>query len=235
MISSREIVMYKYILWDIDGTVLNFEKSQNKAIRALFEKYNLGNCTDEMLSVYTNINHKYWEALERGELKKEEILVKRFEDFFELYGIRTDIVVEFNADYQVTLGDFASFEDNAEEILYRQKGKYRLIAVTNGTRIAQEKKLKTTGLDKVFDAVYISELVGYEKPNKGFFDYVFKNEGITDTSEAIIIGDSLTSDILGGINAGIDTCWYNSTHSANKKDFVPTYEIDDILKIEEIL
>lgn len=227
--------MYKYILWDIDGTVLNFEISQNKAIRALFEKYELGECTDEMLSEYTRINHKYWEALEREEYKKEEILVLRFNEFFEKNKIRTDIVEDFNSDYQLYLGDYTAFEKNAEEVLIKLKGKYKQLAVTNGTKIAQEKKLKTTGLDKIFDEVYISEIVGYEKPNKDFFEVLFKKENINNRSEAIIIGDSLTSDILGGINAGIDTCWYNPEGKDNKKDIVPKYEIKDINEVLSII
>ncbi|MDO4188464.1 MAG: YjjG family noncanonical pyrimidine nucleotidase [Lachnospiraceae bacterium] len=235
--------MYRFLLWDIDGTVLNFKAAENLAIKALFKKYNLGDCTDEMIEDYSKINDRYWQALERGEMTKPQILVGRFVEFFESIGVDTEVAEAFNADYQVTLGDFVVFEDNAVEILKEEKEKlndkgaraYRLIAVTNGTKIAQEKKLKTSGLNEIFDTVYISEDVGIEKPNKGYFDAVIKGEGITDLKETVIIGDSLTSDILGGNNASIDTIWYNPYGKVNDKGVKVTYEIENLSYLREII
>ena len=227
--------MYKYLLWDIDGTVLNFLAAEAYAIRALFKKYNLGVCDDEMLATYSSINTKYWKMLERNELTKHEILIGRFREFFETIGADTSIAESFNLDYQVTLGDHIEFVDNAKEMLLSQKGKYVLAAVTNGTKIAQEKKLRLSGLDKIFDHIFISEDIGYEKPNKGFFDHVFASLGITDKSEALIIGDSLTGDIKGGFNSGIDTCWFNPSHKPNSLSLPVTYEIDDLGKLISIV
>ncbi len=227
--------MYKYLLWDIDGTVLDFLASEAYAIRFLFKKYNIGECSDEMLKVYSEINAKYWRKLERGELTKQEILVMRFRDFFEMIGADVTLAEAFNKDYQVALGDHIEFVDKAKEMLLSQKGKYILVAVTNGTKIAQDKKLRLSGLDKVFDAIFISEDVGAEKPSKEYFDYVFEKVGIRDKKEAIIIGDSLTSDILGGFNAEIDTCWFNPSHKPNTLDIPVTYEIDNLGKLSEIV
>ena len=227
--------MYKYLLWDIDGTVLDFLASEAYAIRALFEKYNLGQCSDEKLRLYSGINTRYWQMLEKGEMTKKEILVGRFREFFEIIGADTTIVEEFNRDYQVTLGDHIEFIDNAEEVLLSQKGKYTLAAVTNGTKIAQEKKLRLSGLCDIFDAIFISENVGFEKPSKEFFDYVFEKLGITDKSEVLIIGDSLTGDMQGGYLAGIDTCWFNAAHKPNTMGFSVTYEIDHLDKIRDIV
>lgn len=227
--------MYKYLLWDIDGTILDFEAAQNRTIKELFEKHGLGVCTDEMVASYSKINDKYWQALERGEMSKPEILVGRFAEFFESIGVDASLAPEFNLDYQVTLGDYVVFEENAQEVLESEKGKYRLIAVTNGTKIAQTKKLKTSGLEQIFDAVYISEDVGIEKPNVGYFDKVFESEGITDKSEVLIIGDSLTSDMQGGNNAGIDTCWYNKRNVTNTKGVDITYEIHSLKDIYDIV
>ncbi|MBQ7959597.1 MAG: YjjG family noncanonical pyrimidine nucleotidase [Clostridia bacterium] len=227
--------MYKYLLWDVDGTVLNFLASEAYAIRALFKKYNIGECNDEMIKMYSEINLKYWQKLERNELTKTEILIERFREFFGKIGVDTTIAEEFNEEYQVTLGDYIEFIDKAEEILLSQKGNYTLVAVTNGTKVAQEKKLRLSGLSEVFDAIFISENVGAEKPNKAYFDYVFEKLGITNKSEVLLIGDSLTSDMKGGVIAGVDTCWFNPAHKPNTIGIPVTYEIDDLGGIIEIV
>ena len=227
--------MYKYLLWDIDGTVLDFLASEAYAIRTLFKKYKIGECSDAMLSMYSEINSKYWQRLERNELTKAEILVGRFRDFFEIIGTDISIAEKFNEDYQITLGDHIEFVDKAKDTLLSQKGKYTLVAVTNGTKLAQEKKLQVSGLDKIFDAIFISENVGVEKPNKEYFDYVLEKLGITDKKEVLLIGDSLTSDMKGGFISGIDTCWFNPKHNLNTLGIPITYEIDDLGKIHEIV
>ena len=226
---------YKYLLWDIDGTILNFEKAEKRAIRTLFEKFNLGECTDEMLSHYIEINKKYWKLLECGKMKKERILVERFEEFFEKEGIRTDVASEFNKAYQLALGDTVVFNDDALDIIKAQKKNYQIIIVTNGTAIAQKKKLERSGLDKIADNIFISEEVGYEKPSIHFFERVIAKAGIDDVSQAVIIGDSLTSDIQGGVNAGIDTCWYNPKEDVNDTNLKPTYIIKNLHELCEIV
>ena len=227
--------MYKYLLWDVDGTILDFLASEAYAIKFLFKKYGMGECSDEMLKLYSGINAKYWQKLERNELTKPEILVGRFREFFEKVGADTSIVENFNAEYQVTLGDHIEFVDKAKEILLSQKGKYVIVAVTNGTRVAQEKKLRLSGLNDIFDDIFISEDVGAEKPNKEYFDYVFQKLCITDKREVLLIGDSLTSDMRGGYIAGIDTCWFNPNHTPNTLGIPVTYEIDDLGKVMEIV
>lgn len=227
--------MYKYLLWDVDGTVLDFLAAEANAIKTLFGKYNLGECTDEILKLYSGINAKYWKKLERNELTKPQVLTGRFREFFETIGCDINCVEDFNRDYQLALGDTIEFCPNAKEMLLSQKGKYIIAAVTNGTKVAQDKKLRLSGLDKVFDYIFISEDVGVEKPNIEYFNYVFEKIGITDKSEVIIIGDSLTGDIQGGINAGIDTCWYNPCHKENTTTIKATYEIDDLGKLTEIV
>ena len=147
----------------------------------------------------------------------------------------TAIAEEFNSDYQLTLGDCIVFVENAKEILLSQKGRFTIAAVTNGTKVAQEKKLRLSGLCDIFDAIFISENIGAEKPNKAFFDHVFENLGITDKSQVLIIGDSLSGDMKGGYLSGIDTCWYNPDHAPNTMDFAVTYEIDSLDQINQIV
>ncbi len=234
-IREKRAKMYKYLLWDIDGTVLDFLASEAYAIRTLFKKYGFGECSDEQLALYSKISAEYWKKLERNELAKAEILIERFKAFFTIIGVDVATAEAFNKEYQVTLGDYIAFVGNAKEILLSQKGKYVLGAVTNGTKVAQEKKLKLSGLDRIFDAIFISENVGVEKPNKAYFDYVFSALGVLDKREVLLIGDSLTSDMKGGHFAGIDTCWFNPEHEENTLGIPVTYEIDCLDKIAEIL
>ena len=164
---------YKYFLWDVDGTILNFEAAEKKAIRNLFDKFHLGECTDNMLKHYSEINKKYWEMLECGEIEKKKMLVDRFVDFFSKEGIDPGIASEFNAQYQLALGDTIVFNDDAFDIINAQKKTAKIIIVTNGTKVAQEKKLERSGIDKLADYIFISEEVGYEKPGIAFFEKVF--------------------------------------------------------------
>ena len=227
--------MYKHLLWDVDGTVLDFNSAEKYAMKTLFAKYNLGEIGDEKISLYSKINTKYWQMLERGELSKSEVLIGRFIEFFETTGVDTSIAERFNLDYQVTLGDHIEFIDNAKEILLSVKGKYVISAVTNGTKRAQQKKLYLSGLDKIFDAIFISEDIGFEKPNRQYFEIVFDNLVIKDKSEVLIIGDSLSSDMKGGYDMGIDTCWFNPSKKVNSLNIPVTYEIDNLSKIYHII
>ena len=227
--------MFKVILWDVDATLLNFEKAEEAGIRGCFEKYNLGECTDEMLENYKGINRGYWQAMERGEIEKPVLLVKRFEDFLNAYGLDSSVAAGFNELYQILLGETVVFYENALETVQALKGKVLQCAVTNGTKVAQDGKLKNSGLDKEFDHVFISEVVGIEKPNKGFFDAVFTEIGEYAKDEVLIVGDSLTSDIQGGVNAGIKTCWFNPKGAENTSALKPDYEIRDIRDVLEIV
>lgn len=227
--------MIKVILWDIDATILDFLAAEEAAIRTCFERHGLGICTDEMLGRYTVINRRYWEMLERGEMSKAEILVNRFKEFFESEGIITDCAESFNADYQVALGDTICFRDNGYELVKKLQGSYRQFVVTNGTFVAQERKLRKSGIGELVEEAFISDLIGYEKPAMEFFDYVFEKIGHYEKDEVIIIGDSLTSDMQGGNNAGIICCWYNPNHLENTKNVRIDYEIDNLWQLEEIL
>jgi len=230
--------MYKYLLWDIDGTIVDFLTAEKAAIKTLFREFELGECTDEMVSRYSEINVRYWEMLERGEMTKPEILIGRFREFFQAEGLDVTVAEAFNLRYQIALGDTVAFYDHAFELLTGLKDEHYIqAAITNGTKIAQTKKLKTSKLDTIFDEVFISEDVGAEKPDPKFFDVVKENLHFTEEmkAEILVIGDSLTSDIWGGIMAGFDTCWYNPGHKINDKSYSPTYEIQKLQDILQIL
>ena len=200
---------YKAVLWDIDGTLLDFLAAEKAAIRTLFMRFELGPCTDEMIRAYSSINVRWWEKLERGEADKPTILVGRFKEFFSAYGIDPAVAEAFNREYQTALGDTIVFTPGAKETVSALKGRVLQCAVTNGTKTAQTKKLAASGLGELFDRVFISEDVGFEKPDKRYFDKVFEAIAPVMPYEALIVGDSLTSDMRGGLNAGIATCLYD--------------------------
>ena len=227
--------MIKVVLWDIDGTLLNFEAAEKNAIRDCFASHGLGECSDEMLKRYSIINRKYWEALEKGELTKPQVLVGRFREFFETEGLPVDKAESVNAEYQIRLGETIVFCDEGYDLVNKLKGQVKQVAVTNGTKVAQDKKLAKSNLIELLDDVFISDVLGVEKPNKGFFDIVFDRIGEYKKEEMLIVGDSLTSDIRGGNNAGILTCWYNPKRLENTIGVHVDYEIANLWEIEQIL
>lgn len=227
--------MIKVILWDMDATLLDFGAAEKNAIRHCFKKYGLGTCTDEMLQRYSKINKRYWGMLEKGEMSKADILVDRFREFFEREGIETDCVAEFNGAYQIALGDTICFRDNSYELVKKLQGDYKQFIVTNGTIVAQERKIKESGLGELVEDTFISDLIGAEKPGIEFFNEVFKKIGHYAKDEVIIVGDSLTSDMQGGNDAGILCCWYNPNCEKNTKGVKIDYEITNLWQIEEIL
>ena len=226
--------MIKVILWDIDGTLLNFEEAEKHAIRACFAQFGLGECTDSMLADYSAINRVFWQKLERGELSKPEILVGRFATFFEKYGLDVSCAPAFNTQYQLALGDTVCFNPNGLEVVTALKGQIRQYAVTNGTKVAQQRKLQRSGLDRLLDGIFISEDLGIEKPGIGFFHRVWEQIGQFEPTEVLIIGDSLTSDIQGGNNAGILCCWFNPEGKENTNQLRVDYEIKDLGQVLSI-
>ncbi len=225
----------KVVLWDIDGTLLNFAAAEKAAIRTCFAHHGLGECTDEMLAQYSEINHGYWQKLERGELTKQEVLVGRFQTFFASQGLDVSAAEAFNEEYQIRLGDTICFEENALEVIHALKGKVLQCAVTNGTKVAQERKLRNSGLDELLDDIIISDIIGMEKPSVGFFNAVWEKIGKFEKDEIIIVGDSLTSDMQGGCNAGILTCWYNPKKAVNSSNLNLDYVINNIKEVLDIV
>ena len=226
---------FDILLWDVDGTLLDFIAAEKAAVQTLFREFGLGECTDEMVERYSRINKEYWERLERGELSKPEILVRRFADFFASEGLDASKAPEFNEQYQVRLGDTVVFCDDSYELLSSLRGRVKQYAVSNGTVVAQTRKLRRSGFDRLLDGVFLSEELGYEKPATEFFDQVFAAIGEPDRERMLIVGDSLTSDITGGNRAGIRTCWYNPKGEPNLTAAHADYEIRDLHGILDII
>lgn len=227
--------MISTILWDVDGTLLDFIAAEKAAIKTLFGEFNLGQCSDEMIKRYSEINKTYWQRLERGEITKQEVLVGRFKEFFKSEGIDISVVEEFNSLYQLRLGDTIIYHDDSLEIIKSLQGRVRQYVVSNGTVEAQSKKLRLSGLGELVDGIFLSEHIGVEKPNIEFFDKVLEEIKPADRNSILIVGDSLTSDIQGGNNAGIVTCWYNPLGDKAPDKYRIDYEISDLHQIYEII
>ena len=170
-------------------------------------------------------------------MTRQQVLICRFEDFFQAEGIVSDCAAELNLEYQRQLGENVFFCDDSYDLLSQLKasGHVKQYAVTNGSKVAQDGKLNKSGLINLFDDVFISEVVGVEKPGIGYFEHVWSVIGRYEPDEVMIVGDSLTSDIRGGNNAGILTCWYNPKGMANNKGVRVDYEIHHLNEVMDIL
>ena len=227
--------MITTILWDVDRTLLDFDAAESAAVRCLFEEFGLGPCTDETVRRYSAINARYWQRMERGEIDKNEVLVGRFREFFTAEGLDASIASAFNDQYQLRLGDTIVFRDDSYRIVSSLCGRVQQFAVSNGTVTAQTKKLRLSGLGALMDGVFLSEQLGAEKPSAAFFDQVFDAISPVDKSQVMIVGDSLTSDMRGGSDAGIVTCWYNPDGLKAPEGIRIDHDIRDLHEIYDLL
>lgn len=221
---------YEFILWDIDDTLIDFKASEVHAIKKCFDKFGI-KVSDEDLAVYSEINQGYWSQLELGKVEKKYMLNQRFVDF--LAYLKVDYVTAeiINEIYQEALGDHVVMFPGAYEICKDLYGVKKQYVVTNGTIVAQNKKLKNTGLVEFFDKIFISDEIGYQKPDVKFFNHCFAEITDFDPKKAIIIGDSLSSDMKGAQNASIDSCWFNPRGLVNDSGIKVDYEIKDIQEL----
>ena len=221
------------ILWDNDNTLMDFEYSMHKALRSCFESFGLY-IDDEIIARYEVINSEYWKRLERGEVTKAQLLDGRFIDLFSELGYVVD-VAEFRKLFQVELGSYYRYLDNSIDICRALHGKVKQYIVTNGVRETQIKKITLAGFSELVEEIFISGDVGYEKPRKDYFDYCLSKIEEKDLSKILIVGDSLTSDIAGGNNANIPTCWYNPKKKTADSKYRIDYEIQNLEQIFEVI
>lgn len=225
---------YKFILWDIDDTLIDFKLSEKVALKRCFGDIGV-DLSDDDVAVYSGINHGYWLKLEKGEITKAEVLIERFRDFAKFKNLQNIDCEKINSAYQIQLGETAVLKPHGGKICKSLKGQVYQCAVTNGTKEAQDRKLKLTGLVDILDDIFISERIGIEKPKVEFFEHCFSKIPNFNKKEAIIIGDSLTSDMQGGNNAGIDCCWLKKPNQKNETSIKTTYEITSLAELENIL
>lgn len=226
--------MIKYILFDLDDTIFDFSKAERVAITETFTQLGIAP-TEENIERYSRINRRCWDGFERGELTRESLIILRFELLFTELSLKNLSPVETQRIYERALGRQHHFIDGAENLLCELSKKYELYAVTNGLFAVQSPRIRDARLDRFFDGYFISEDIGFSKPRVEFFDIAFsKIEGF-EKEKAIIVGDSLQSDILGGKNAGVRTCYYNPNNKENKGKIIPDYEIKKLSELPRLL
>ena len=224
---------YRAVFLDVDGTLLDFNQAEAEGMKVVLKAYGF-EPTKERLRLYHEIDDRAWAAFERGEVTKEKLVCQRFVDFFGRLGKMVD-GAEAEALYRRQLDASAILIDGAPEVCAYLAKRYDLYVVTNGTSSTQYKRLAASGLDRFMKDIFVSEDAGSQKPRKEYFDYCFRRMPGILPQEMILVGDSLSSDILGGNQAGTDTCWYNPAGLPGREDIRPDYEIRDLRELEGIL
>ena len=225
--------MMEFLFLDLDDTILDFHKAERLAISRTFRSFGL-EPTEQVLERYHVINRLHWERLERGELTRDQVLTGRFQMLFEELGIPAQPQA-IAKDYEHNLGLGHYFLPGAKEALDTLRGKYRLFLASNGTASVQHSRLTSAGLYPYFEEVFVSQALGANKPSRAFFDACAARIPGYDPRKALMVGDSLTSDILGGINAGMKTCWVCPPEAQGRPDIVPDYRIEALSQLPELL
>ncbi len=224
---------YKTILFDIDDTLIDFDIDQKTAFKEAVKKIGYV-CNDKMYEDYNKINLSMWEELNLGKMTLNEVFVNRFSVFFKKYGIKYD-ELEFNKILTDMFQKTGTLIKGVKETLDKLVNNYELAVISNGPKDQQYHRLKNANISKYFSEFFISEEIGYNKPDKRFFDIVFKNIDNKEKSKILIVGDSITSDIIGGKQVGVDTCLYNIRNKENKTNIKPEYEIENFEELLQIL
>ena len=225
--------MIEFLFLDLDDTILDFHKAEKIAITKTIEAFGAA-VTPEILDRYHVINKAHWEQLEQGKLTREQVLTGRFAVLFQELGITVDpVACARNYEKNLAIGHY--FLPGAEEAVDALSKKYRLFLASNGTASVQKGRMTSANLYRFFETVFVSQDIGHNKPSKAYFDACFARIPGFDPRRAMMVGDSLTSDILGGINAGLATCWVNPQHLPARSDIRPDYEIESLAQLEALL
>lgn len=225
--------MFEILLIDLDDTILDFKKQEYVAIRKTLSDAGL-EPTEAVCARYSQINDWHWKQLEKGAMTRDEVLYGRFRVLFEEMGIHANPVHTSEA-YMENLGSGHYFLPGAEAAIRSLGQKYRVFLASNGTSVVQKRRIASAGLEGLVEGIFISQDAGVNKPGKGFFDYCFARIPNFDIQKVLMVGDSLSSDILGGQNAGIPTCWVAPEEKSCTLEKAPTYRIESITQLEALL
>jgi 2-haloacid dehalogenase len=216
---------YSWLLFDADGTILDYDAAETHSLKSAAATLGY-DVTPEILKLYREINSALWSDLERGNISSLELRVKRFDSLAARLNW-TVSAEDFSRIYLEKLGGSGFMMNGARGMLDKLPDNMQRAIITNGIKDTQYGRLKRAGLMDDFAHIIISEEAGAAKPAAGFFDYTLERIGSNRIDEMLIIGDSLSSDIAGGVGYGIDTCWYNPEKHINRTGVEPTYEVPD--------
>lgn len=225
---------YEVIIFDADETLFDFEKSEREAIKNTMMEFNIDYDENYHLKIYKDINSVVWKDFENGIIAQSDLNIERFRRLIKSLNFNFD--EEKFAKAYIKHLSYASFLYNDSlaliENLYK---KYKLLIVTNGLKDVQDNRIRKSIIGKYFENVVVSEEINISKPNPKIFEYALNSINYSNKSKVLIVGDSLTSDIQGGLNSGIDTCWFNPNNIINNISIKPTYEINNLMDLKNIL
>jgi len=224
---------YDWILFDADNTLFDFDLSAEKSLEKTIRDFDI-EYQPMHQDIYEKINKKCWKDFEDGLLPQSKLRDLRFELFLKAINEPAD-VVKMSSYYLKCLSETDYMLNGARELLNRLEGKIKMALVTNGLKEVQRPRITKAKLTHYFETIVVSDEIGVAKPNIAFYDYTFEQINWPDKNKVLKIGDSLNSDIQGGINYGLDTCWYNPHKKENKTQFIPTYEIHDLNQIDDLV
>ena len=228
---------YKNLLFDADQTLIDFEKDMPLAFQYMYEQSGLAKqkpYSAEILRLYNDCNESWWRRFEQKLCTKAELYRNRFVDFFEVAGL-TLVSIDFLQDLYVSgIAKTGTPLPGALDMLRALSERYDLCITTNGNPISQPGRLKNSGVTAFMKGCFISDEIGAAKPDKKYFDYVLAHIPGASTENCLVIGDSLSADIKGAQNAGLDSLWYNPNRKANTLPTPSTFEAasyEDIVRI----
>mgnify|MGYP003444703653 FL=1 len=224
---------YKKLYFDVDDTLIDFKAAEKVALPALFKEYQM-DFTEEVEVYYKTLNRQLWLALERGEITREQLMNRRFGETMRYFGQSIN-GREMDERYRELLVDTVVLIEGAEQVLSELSKDYELYIVTNGVLETQLARIRAANITSYFKRIFVSEETGYQKPQIEFFNYVFSNVKNFEKSTSLIIGDSITADIMGGFNAGIDTCWFNRYNQTVDVSIQPTYVLRNLHELVGML
>lgn len=224
---------YTTLLFDADGTLFDYDRAETWALTETFRQYGL-HFEPGYSQRYRQVNDPLWEAFENGQMTQVRLKVLRFERLFEALGFDVDADA-FSASYSRQLGLATFLIDGAHELVAGLSGQHRMLLLTNGLTDVQRPRFHASTIGRFFEDWIISEEVGVAKPDPRIFDIAFERLGGPEKREVLIIGDSLTSDMAGGVAYGIDTCWYNPAGRQADPALAITYEIQSLAQLPAVV
>jgi YjjG family noncanonical pyrimidine nucleotidase len=233
MVGQINTQRYRWLLFDADGTLFDYDRAEQAALAQAFGQIG-ARFEPGHLTAYRRINHELWQALERGTISPDALKVRRFELLFKAIGIDHS-PASFSALYLAALADCSDLVDGAQEVLQSLRNKYRMAVVTNGLQAVQRRRLDRSAIRDCVAEVVISEEIGAAKPSREFFDTTFARLGNPPKPEVLVIGDNWSSDIQGGVAYGIATCWFNPGRQPRPNGLAITREISSLRELTEWL